>query len=128
MKIEGLSNWLYAWMLLGGFVGGAIQLIYAWTEIDVLSFNAAFWFARTFYENNCNQLNRAGLIIGIAFISILVLPGSILIIAVSSFIKLLNMLWSLFKYVFKRRNKIPQYERPEAEPIDRIDFSHKDET
>jgi len=98
------TNWLYGWLLVGGFVGSFIQPIYAWAQIDAFSFAVAFWFARTFYENYCDQLNCAGLIIGTAFISIFVLPGSIFILVVTASIKLMNNLWNLFKYVFRRKD------------------------
>lgn len=96
---------LIGWLLLGGFFGGFIQMMIASTEDDEVGLNTAFWYAQTFYENNCEQINRAGLIIGITFISILVLPGSILIIGISAFMKLMEKLWGLYKYIFKQKEK-----------------------
>jgi len=93
---------LVGWLLLGGIFGGLIQMLIASAEDDEVGFNAAFWYAQTFYENNCEQLNRAGLIIGVTFISIIVLPGSVLIIALAVIQKLINILWNLYKCVFRK--------------------------
>lgn len=96
---------LIGWLLIGSFFGGFVQTMIASAEDGEVGFNSAFWYAQTFYENNCEQLNRAGLIIGITFISILVLPGSILIIGISAFMKLMEKLWGLYKYIFKQKEK-----------------------
>ena len=95
---------LIGWLIVGGLFGSLIQMMLAYTEIDELDYDMAFWFAITFYENNCEQLNRAGLIIGVTFISIIVLPGSILIIVLSAIQKLVNKLWSLYKHVFRKND------------------------
>lgn len=94
---------LIGWLIIGGFLGGFAQVVFAFTEFEELDYDIAFWFARIFYLNNCEQLNRAGLIIGITFISIVVLPGSILIIILSAIQKLINKLWDLYKHVFRRK-------------------------
>lgn len=96
---------LIGWLLLGGFFGGFIQMIIASAEDDEVGFNTAFWYAQTFYENNCEQLNCAGLIIGVTFISIIVLPGSILIIVLSAIQNLVNKLWSLYKRMFRKKEQ-----------------------
>ena len=95
---------LIGWLLIGGFLGGFIQMMLAFIEFDEdeLDYDMAFWFAVTFYQNNYEQLNRAGLIIGIMFISIIVLPGSVLIIVVTTIQKLINNLWCLYKRVFRK--------------------------
>lgn len=92
---------LYGWILLGGLIGGIIQLLINFPED--MSYSDAFWFAMQFYDHYEKDLNRAGLIIGIVFISLLVLPGSILIILITAFNKLLEKMWTLFKYIFRRR-------------------------
>lgn len=99
-----MINALYAWILFGGFIGGFIQMFLAHaSNSDDLNFPDAFWFAMNFYECYEEDLNRAGLIIGVVFISLLVLPGSILIILITAFKKLLEKMWALFKYTFRRR-------------------------
>ena len=95
---------LIGWLLIGGFLGGFIQMISAFTEYDELDYDIAIWFAATFYENNCEQLNSAGLIIGVTVISIVVLPGSVLIIALSALQKIINKLWSLYKRAFRKND------------------------
>ena len=99
---------LYAWILLGGLFGGIVQIIFAMDTsytIDNPSIADAFYFATNFYETYKDKINCVGLAIVITFISVLVLPGSILIIVLFT-LKLLGLkMWKIFMHVFRKRNK-----------------------
>lgn len=95
------------WALVGGIFGGLVQMMFAsqdrtWNNIE---FGDAFWFVRNFWFMHEDQLNRAGLIIGSIFITILVLPGSLLLIAMSVLFRVFEQLFRLFKYIFRKRVK-----------------------
>ena len=92
-----------AWVLLGGLFGGIVQIIFAMQGTDELSYDTAFWFAAHFYETYSDQINRIGIIVAIVFISVLILPGSLLIIAFVTLSKLFSAFWKAFKFVFRKR-------------------------
>lgn len=92
-----------AWVLLGGLFGGIVQIIFAMQDTDEISYNTAFWFVSHFYETYSDQINRAGIIVAIVFISVLILPGSLLIIAFVTLSKLFSAFWEAFKFVFRKR-------------------------
>ena len=87
-----------AWVILGGLFGGIVQIIFAMQDTDELSYNTAFWFATYFYKTYSDQINRAGIIVAIVFISVLILPGSLLIIAFVTLSKLFSEFWEAFKF------------------------------
>ena len=94
---------IVAWTILGGLFGGLVQIMFAMQDTDELSFNTAFWFATHFYETYSDQINRAGIIVAIVFISVLILPGSLLIIVFATLSKLFSIFWEAFKFVFRKR-------------------------
>lgn len=94
---------LVAWVLLGGLFGGIVQIIFSMQDTDEISYNTAFWYVTHFYETYSDQINRAGIIVAIVFISVLILPGSLLIIALVTLSKLFSAFWEAFKFVFRKR-------------------------
>ena len=90
------------WILIGGFIGGFLQMMFALTDDDELSFKTAFWYAMTFYENNEDKLNSAGLTIIIVAMSLLLLPGYALIFFITCLSKAFYKLWETYKYVFRK--------------------------
>lgn len=92
-----------AWVLLGGLFGGIVQIIFTMQDTDEISYNTAFWFVAHFYETYRDQINRTGIIVAIVFISVLILPGSLLIIALVTLSKLFSAFWEAFKFVFRKR-------------------------
>lgn len=98
-----MDTMLAIWLASGGFIGGFVQIMMAYQDSSDLSFVNAFYFANAFYNYYKEDLNLAGLIIGITVISILVLPGSILTILIASLMKLIETLWELFKFLFRKR-------------------------
>ena len=95
---------LIAWIAIGGFIGGIIQIIYSMTDTDDISFYNAFWFAIDFYETYHDQINCVGMTLAIIIISVFVLPGSLAIVFLVMFGKLLSCFWRGFMYIFKKRN------------------------
>lgn len=94
---------LVLWGLLGGFVGGFIQIMFALIDDDELSFKIAFWYAMTFYENNEDKLNSSGLTIIIVAMSLLLLPGYVLIFFITCLYKAFCKLWEIYKYIFRKK-------------------------
>lgn len=90
------------WILIGGFVGGFLQLLFALSEDYELSFKSAFWYVMVFYGENEDRLNSAGLIIIIVAMSLLLLPGYVLIFFIACLSKALCKLWEAYKYVFRK--------------------------
>ena len=95
---------LVFWALIGSFVGGFLQILFALCDDDKLSFKTAFWYAIMFYKNNEDKLNFAGLTIVIIVMSLLLLPGSVLILFITCLYKAFCKSWEAYKYVF-RKNK-----------------------
>lgn len=91
------------WLLMGAFAGGFVQIIFAYGNCEVMSFRNVFYFAERFYTDNVEQLNRAGLILGIVLISIAVLPGSVLWILICIIKSIFQGLWFAFKWIFRKR-------------------------
>lgn len=104
-----LMNLLGLWICIGGLFGGIIQLIVAsqdyYEDDDIFQIRNAFWFAIHFYERHEGELNRAGMIIAIAFILITTLPGTVLVVLLCCGRYLLLSVWKLFKYLFRKRNR-----------------------
>jgi len=96
---------LAIWILIGGFVGGLVQIILASCADEELSFETAFYYASTFYENNKDNLNSAGLIIVIVGMSLLLLPGYVLIFIAICLHKVSFKLWEAYKYVFRKKER-----------------------
>ncbi len=92
-----------AWVLLGGLFGGIVQIIFAMQDTDEMSYNTAFWFATYFYKTYSDQINHAGIIVAIVFISVLIFPGTLLILILVTLGKLFSVLWKVFKFVFRNR-------------------------
>lgn len=92
-----------AWVLLGGLFGGIVQIIFAMQDTDEISYNTAFWFVTHFYETYSDQINRVGIIVAIVFISVLVLPGTLLILILVTLGKLFSAFWEAFKFAFRKR-------------------------
>lgn len=90
------------WIFIGGFIGGFVQMMFALSEDDELSFKTAFWYVMVFYERNEDRLNSAGLTIIIIAMSLLLLPGYVLIFFVTCLYKALCKLWEAYKYVFRK--------------------------
>ena len=92
---------LALWILIGGFIGGFVQILFAFDD-DELSFKTAFYYATVFYENNEDKLNSAGLTIVIVIMSLLLLPGYVLIFFIACLDKVFCKLWEVYKYVFRK--------------------------
>ena len=90
------------WILIGGFIGGFLQMMFASCDDNELSFKTAFWYAMVFYENNEDRLNSAGLTIVIVAMSLLLLPGYVLIFFIVCLYKVFYKLWEAYKYVFRK--------------------------
>ena len=90
------------WILIGGFIGGFVQMMFALGDDDELSFKVAFWYAMVFYKNNEDRLNSFGLTIVIVVMSLLLLPGYILIFFITCLYKAFYKLWGAYKYVFRK--------------------------
>ena len=69
---------------------------------DELSFKTAFYYAKVFYENNEDKLNSAGLTIVIVVMSLLLLPGYVLIFFIVCLDKVFCKLWKAYKHVFRK--------------------------
>lgn len=90
------------WILIGGFIGGFVQMMFALCDDDKLSFKTAFWYAMVFYENNEDRLNSAGLTIVIVEMSLLLLPGYVLIFFITCLYRAFCKLCEAYKYVFRK--------------------------
>ena len=90
------------WILIGGFIGGFLQMMFASCDDNELSFKTAFWYAMVFYENNEDRLNSAGLTIIIVVMSLLLLPGYILIFFIVCLFKVFYKLWEAYKHIFRK--------------------------
>jgi hypothetical protein len=91
------------WILMGGFIGGFLQMMIALGDNDYeLSFKTAFWYAEVFYENHEDRLNSTGLTIVIVAMSLLLLPGYVLIFFITCLYKAFCKLWEAYKYVFRK--------------------------
>ena len=77
-------------------------MMFASSNDDELSFKTAFWYATVFYENNEDKLTPAGLTIIIVAMSLLLLPGYVLIFFTMGFYKTLCKIWEAYKYVFRK--------------------------
>ena len=100
-----LVDILAYWALVGGFLGGFVQILLAISNDDELSFKTAFWYATVFYENNEDRLNSAGLIIVIVAMSLLLLPGYVLIFFITCLYKAFCKSWEAYKHVFRKERK-----------------------
>lgn len=69
---------------------------------DELSFKTAFWYAMVFYENNEDRLNSAGLTIVIVAMSLLLLPGYVLIFFITCLYRAFYKMWEAYKHVFRK--------------------------
>lgn len=90
------------WILIGGFIGGFVQILFALSDNDELTFKTAFWYATAFYKNNEDRLNSAGLIIVIVVMSLLLLPGYVLIFFITCLYRTFYKLWEAYKHVFRK--------------------------
>ena len=98
------------WILIGGFIGGFLQMMFALVDDDKLSFKVTLWYAMVFYENNVDRLNFSGLIIAIVVMSLLLLPGYVLIFSITCLYKAFCKLWGAYKYVFsKNRSNVKKW-------------------
>ena len=70
-----------------------------------LSFKTAFYYATVFYKNNEDKLNSAGLTIIIIVMSLLLLPGYVLIFFIACLVKVFYKLWEAYKHVFRKKQK-----------------------
>ena len=93
------------WILIGGFLGGFVQILLALSDDNELSFKAAFWYAKEFYKNNEDRLNSAGLTIIIVAMSLVLLPGYVLIFFITCLYKAFCKLWEVYKHVFRKERK-----------------------
>ena len=100
-----LVDILAFWILIGGFIGGPLQVMLALFNDDELSFKTAFWYATEFYGNNEDKLNSAGLIIVIVAMSLLLLPGYVLIFFITCLYKAFCKSWEAYKHVFRKEWK-----------------------
>ena len=96
---------LVFWILISGFIGGFLQIIFALCDDDELSFRTAFWYAIVFYENNEDRLNSAGLAIIIVVMSLLLLPGYVSIFFIVCLHRAFCKLWEAYKYIFRKKEK-----------------------
>ena len=103
MEMNNLPMEILAlWILIGGLIGGFVQMLFASSNGDELSFKTAFYYAMVFYENNEDKLNSAGLTIVIVVMSLLLLPGYVLIFFTMCLYKVFCKLWEAYKYVFRK--------------------------
>lgn len=102
---------LVFWILIGGFIGGFLQIIYALSDNEELSYKIIFWYAMVFYENNKDKLNFSGLIIVIVAMSLLLLPGYILIFFIMCLYQVFYKLWEAYKYIFRKNRSATKKER-----------------
>lgn len=93
------------WIFIGGFIGGFLQILFALSNDDELSFKTAFWYATVFYESNEDRLNSAGLTIIIVAMSLVLLPGYVLIFFVTCLYIAFCKLWEAYKHVFRKEQK-----------------------
>ena len=94
------------WILIGGLIGGLLQTMLAlFNDYDELSFKMAFWYVTVFYENYKDRLNSAGLTIVIVAVSLLLLPGYVLIFFITCLYRAFCKLWEAYKYVFRKEQK-----------------------
>lgn len=75
---------------------------------DKLSFKTAFYYAMAFYKNNEGRLNSAGLTIIVVAMSLLLLPGYVLIFFIACLDKVFCKLWEAYKYVFRKKQEDKQ--------------------
>lgn len=80
-------------------------MLFALYDDDELSFKTAFWYVMVFYENNEDRLNSAGLTIIIVVMSLLLLPGYVLIFFITCLHRAFCKLWEAYKYIFKKNQK-----------------------
>ncbi len=92
---------LALWIVIGGLIGGVFQMMFAFFDDD-LSFKTAFYYAMVFYENNKDKLNSAGLTIVIFVMSLLLLPGYVLIFFTMCLYEVFYKLWEAYKHVFRK--------------------------
>ena len=90
------------WILTGGLIGGFLQMMFASCYNDKLSFKTAFYYVFVFYKNNESKLNSAGLTIIIVAMSLLFLPGYVLIFFIAFLDKVFHKLWEAYKYIFRK--------------------------
>ena len=98
-----MINLLAAWVIIGGLFGGIVQIIFSMQDTDEFSYNTAFWFVSYFYKTYSEEINRAGIIVAIVFISVFIFPGTLLILILVTLDKLFSALWKTFKFVFRKR-------------------------
>lgn len=106
---------LFIWLLFGGFFGGFVQMLchgfdnysddYCFSDFAAFYFSAAHYFASEFYDKYCESMNRTGLIIAITSITIAMLPGSIVLLAMCLLMWIIYKLWTFYKFVFRRKEK-----------------------
>lgn len=95
---------LCIWFCIGSTLGGVVQLLYYTDGFgDELNYGAAFCFVKEFYETYSDELNGIGLIIASAFIFMLLLPGSIIVICLATLKYVLLAMWKAFKFLFRKR-------------------------
>ena len=100
-----MTDLLAAWVIIGGLFGGIVQVIFSIQDTDEFSYNIAFGFVSHFYKTYSEEINRAGIIVAIVFISVLIFPGTLLILILVTLNKLFSALWEAFKFVFRKRRK-----------------------
>lgn len=98
------------WILIGGIVGGFLQMMFASCDDNKLSFKTAFYYVTIFYRNNEDKLNSVGLTIIIIVISLLLLPGYVLIFFIACLDKVFYKLWEAYKYVFRKKTEVMKNE------------------
>lgn len=98
-----MINLFAAWIVIGGLFGGIIQIMFSMQDTDELSYNTAFGFVSHFYKTYSGEINRAGIIVAIVFISVLIFPGTLLILILATLDKLFSVFWEAFKFVFRKR-------------------------
>ena len=96
---------LAVWILIGGLIGGFVQIMFASCDGDELSFKTAFWYVMEFYKNNEDRLNSVGLTIIIVAMSIFLLPGYVLIFFIACLNKVLYKFWEVYKYAFRKNRR-----------------------
>ena len=96
---------LAIWILIGGLIGGFVQIMFASCDGDELSFKTAFYYVMEFYKNNEDRLNSVGLTIIIVAMSLLLLPGYVLIIFIACLHRAFCKFWEAYKYVFIKKQK-----------------------
>lgn len=84
-------------------IGGAITANETEYESNILK--KAFYLQREAWRKNKDELNIVGLILLIVGITLCCWLANLLILVIMSFGYVLNKIWKIFKYIFRKKDK-----------------------